>query len=415
MDFLTLKGTSDSCRGSISFCRTFHPVGQGAFYSEQIIENGSDKSAQLFSMVYDCGSKSSGMKNKISEMIDSSSLKDGIDILFISHFDSDHINCTKSLKPKYVVIPFLTEEQLKVLEIINMIQPAYLSKYDVGYYRDIHVNFPEAKIIYVHSAGEGGNNLRESLDIGFNNMPLISSSSVDLQSGAPIKFDLSGSGQQVLMEYVVYQPGFQKFVDEFKEHINNSELDWNDLMADPGKIVSDKTKMELLNEIYDKMKPKNEHSLLVYSYPSVKEQKSIYSNDVYLTMFGGSASRELSEITVDAPGCVYWGDATMGDGLPDDFYDQLLSKKMKPIGTLQVPHHGSYSSSGDKIYSNKNKFLKSFGSLFQTPPVCIISAGIQNQYGHPNAQIVLGLEKNGCPVHIVTEQTTSRLSGRWDF
>ena len=38
----------------VRFTRTFHTVGQGAFYSEKIEYN--DK--QVFRMVYDCGSKS---------------------------------------------------------------------------------------------------------------------------------------------------------------------------------------------------------------------------------------------------------------------------------------------------------------------------------------------------------------------
>ena len=68
--------------------RTFHPVGQGAFYSERHND---------FNIVYDCGTE---WKNRGKKVIDktiqsSFSKEDVIDILFISHFDYDHVSKIK--------------------------------------------------------------------------------------------------------------------------------------------------------------------------------------------------------------------------------------------------------------------------------------------------------------------------------
>lgn len=77
--------------------RTFHPVGHGAFYTERI--EGSDGST--FTVVFDCGrfetAKTGWSYYKYKAWIDnyintSSGLRSGedIDILFISHFHTDH-------------------------------------------------------------------------------------------------------------------------------------------------------------------------------------------------------------------------------------------------------------------------------------------------------------------------------------
>lgn len=88
---------------SFNMWRTIHPVGQGAFYSE--IFHFDESSEKL--VVYDCGSTA---KNKLKKVI-TNALPQGkdIDILFISHFDSDHVNGLKELSLHHnirnVVVP----------------------------------------------------------------------------------------------------------------------------------------------------------------------------------------------------------------------------------------------------------------------------------------------------------------------
>lgn len=66
----------------------FHPVGQGCFYSGDIINNNHKKK---FTLVFDCGTISSKkyLDNSISVF---KSTHDKIDLLIISHFDEDHVN-----------------------------------------------------------------------------------------------------------------------------------------------------------------------------------------------------------------------------------------------------------------------------------------------------------------------------------
>ena len=96
----------------IKMQRTFYPVGQGGFYSESFKTENNN-----FNVVYDCGSLSRDVDKVISNSFDKN---EDIDILFISHFDSDHVNKINILKNsvgkiKTVIMPLLFEEDKNFL------------------------------------------------------------------------------------------------------------------------------------------------------------------------------------------------------------------------------------------------------------------------------------------------------------
>lgn len=86
--------------------RIFHPIGQGAFYSER---------HENFNIVYDCGNwKNTKLADRVVKQ--SFNTTDEIDILFISHFDADHVNKIDTLKThckkiKTVVLPLLHKNE----------------------------------------------------------------------------------------------------------------------------------------------------------------------------------------------------------------------------------------------------------------------------------------------------------------
>lgn len=49
----------------IRMCRMIHPVGQGAFYSEEILDNSGEKAL----VVYDCGTTKKAEKVRLKEEI----------------------------------------------------------------------------------------------------------------------------------------------------------------------------------------------------------------------------------------------------------------------------------------------------------------------------------------------------------
>ena len=89
--------------------RTIQPVGQGGFYTE-IFEIPNQKGEiSTRCVVYDCGSATRAEPKKTIEsaLFDDKDLD--IDILFISHFDDDHVNGLAELSKKHrikrIVIP----------------------------------------------------------------------------------------------------------------------------------------------------------------------------------------------------------------------------------------------------------------------------------------------------------------------
>lgn len=92
----------------------FRPVGQGAFYTGVFRQ----QNGKIFSFVYDCGTESS--RQYIDREIASLSRSLGenkLDLLFISHFHTDHINKIRDLLNqvagiKKVIIPYLSPDEI---------------------------------------------------------------------------------------------------------------------------------------------------------------------------------------------------------------------------------------------------------------------------------------------------------------
>ena len=92
----------------MTMTRTFQPVGQGAFYTEQF----SKDDGGTFNVVYDCGSDSLDIQS-LSKVIKKSFPKESvIDAVFISHFDSDHVNglpeLMRNFKVTKIFLPLIT-------------------------------------------------------------------------------------------------------------------------------------------------------------------------------------------------------------------------------------------------------------------------------------------------------------------
>ncbi|PIP90156.1 MAG: hypothetical protein COW79_08945 [Bdellovibrionales bacterium CG22_combo_CG10-13_8_21_14_all_38_13] len=98
--------------------RVFHPIGQGAFYSERHYVDAIGQ-AKIFNVVYDCGNwKNTKLSDRVVRQ--AFNKNDDIDVLFISHFDFDHISKIPTLKDqvksiKKVIIPLLDQNEIALL------------------------------------------------------------------------------------------------------------------------------------------------------------------------------------------------------------------------------------------------------------------------------------------------------------
>jgi len=155
----------------LTMTRTFHPVGHGAFYTEEFVAEGTK-----YTMVYDCG------RTKIKEIngkIDSAFRKgQNIDIVFISHFHTDHINGLKYLlenfNVKRIVLPLLHDEQKIELFLSNQDSSTFVQDMCLNP-KTTMKQYPNTRVTFVTSKVSEKN--EKSIDIsnmGFDVFPDIS-------------------------------------------------------------------------------------------------------------------------------------------------------------------------------------------------------------------------------------------------
>lgn len=137
--------------------RTALPVGQGAFYYESFTDVRANTIRHI---VYDCGALDNNnvttqeLPKEVDELLEKG---DHINILFISHFDADHVNGITQLAKRYKIDSIVLPEITKNLWYL----------YAIGVYRDQYMamagfaNFLSSyhgQIIEVGAVNEEGDN-----------------------------------------------------------------------------------------------------------------------------------------------------------------------------------------------------------------------------------------------------------------
>lgn len=339
--------------------RIFHPIGQGAFYSER---HGN------FNIVYDCGVLP---KTNVSEKLVKQSFNksDEIDILFISHFDSDHINQIETLKKhcskiKVVVLPLLDVDEQNLItniyqSIDNTIVPLITNPNE--YFGD------DTKIVRVKPSDNQEPTNEQTLEIDqlTNNQEI--ESSVKISNGndwcfIPFNFKFTARHQQLI------------------NLLNAESIDKDRLVTDLSYALSNRAK---LRSIYNKIDGKiNQNSMFIYSgpngsTPSLKTTQR-YRKSLYPFIIWHNINQN--------PGCIYTGDGDLNIVDIKTVYKQ----QWKWVGTIQIPHHGDIKSYKPATFSSGNFY-------------CPISVGLKNTYGHPSNSVIVDLMENDNLALCVTE------------
>jgi hypothetical protein len=355
--------------------RIFHPVGQGAFYTEKFND---------FTLIYDCGSDKG--KQFIEEEIPHVFLKKSvIDVLFISHLHDDHVNGIEFLLSNYslkkLFLPLISNSE----KIYLLIHNAMTSERDNFIERLIWM--PEELI--KEKALKGAPKLilvkpvtRIPFDQDNVSIDTFRNLKSNIKSGIRIK-------QKKEDEWIFLPFNFQNktrsaiLVDELKKRSISI-----DNINDFDKLWKDASQQKQLIEAYNAVPGNlNTNSLVLYSGPEKGSKFGYWPyNTIPIHSFG-------SLLSWDA-GCLYLGDydanGKKGAQLIKNFQFYWNS-----IGTLQIPHHGSSLNYNPVLNSRK-------------PVVSVISAGYSNKYNHPHASTVSQiLENNGVPI-FVNEHVGSR-------
>ncbi|WP_456001699.1 MBL fold metallo-hydrolase [Prevotella sp.] len=368
--------------------RTFHPVGQGAFYTERHkISNGKD-----FTIVYDCGSfQFTNLKNRIKSAFQKG---EEIDILFISHFHVDHINGIKELKErckiKRVILPLLDEKTKYILKINN-----YLAK---NYKDTTLIDNPkrffdeETSIIQIEEEGYQDHRVNPDEIEDINRLNNIDKK----KSGTVFSYDksLSYKDQWLFIPFNYKQEDrfnlFNKLLKEEYPYIPLNKLD--DI-----KII-EKYEAEL-KKIYKKINGDlNVTSMILFS-GSIKPTPIRCWNipikphpSQYYEYYSCPHDFKYLNYEYRIPsGCLYTGDINLKKD--ENIVKEIKSRlrlQWKSIGTIQIPHHGSIHNFSEEIISKAIK-------------CAIISFGTTNTFGHPSDKIMGDILSKNIALYLVTE------------
>lgn len=342
--------------------RTFHPVGQGAFYSERHPD---------FNIVYDCGNwkNSKAAQKVVNQAFDKN---DTIDILFISHFDYDHVSMIGTLRDsvksiKHVVLPLLHDDEKILLKAFNHFhansaQLNQLIDDPQAFFGD------EARIVYVNPTEQSESPINDDQEsINLENL----SANQTIDSGAKIQLNTSND-----WVFIPYNFKYHDRSQQLKDVLNNANLDIN-CLDDLNYVEANRAEIkECYNQIDGTI---NENSMIVYSGP-LHENHHYHFVDAYYNCLWDWHYLYCYHHYVDfhdlchKPACIYSGDADFNKVQIHNIFGHYWEN----VGTIQVPHHGS-----------KNSF--NFSSGFHTQQesfICPVSFGTNNTYGHPSGKVL---------------------------
>lgn len=354
--------------------RTFHPIGQGAFYTERHVYNGTK-----FNIVYDCGSSTLSVK-QLDRKIKSTFLEgEQIDILFISHFHADHTNGIRTLsehcKIKRVVIPYIENDSKIILKVANLLERNFSDTSLIDSPEDFFgENVPIIRIRQSElNLNSDGINVNDTIIITD-----IVGSSINDSGTIFIPF------KAVEWYFIPFNYLQESRKIQFENALNSVGLDFTEIDT-INKINKNKKEIK---EAYELVEGKlNINSMILYSGTSKEDSIYCYQCQGYHN-YRHRFSFEINS------GCLYMGDLDLNQPkIVDDIIAKF--KNFYPfIGILQIPHHGSILNFNSSV-------------LEKNISCAVISFGTKNNYGHPSDKVIEEVVSNHIYPYLVTEDQNS--------
>jgi len=378
----------------ITMCRSFNPVGQGAFYTESFRCEGGEKDKHV---IYDCGSlqNSSLIQSAIRGQYAKGEI---ISAVFISHFDDDHINgleyLLKYCSVKTLFLPLMQEEN-KALLLIKLLadgvsQHSFMYSFIVNPESVVGEN---TRIIHIEEY-DGEDHPYESQGL----FPPIDKSDDERFATSTYMRQTIASGTPCRLAsldwiYVPYNYKETKRRQRMIEILTNYNIE---LPKTPADVPALYLKYEsILKECYLSLPGGiNTNSMVVYSGPAnPSTTDSHFHDNIGLCCDCNWKCRPRYHHR--KVGCLYTGDY---DASGADKWSELelcFSQYWDIVGTLQIPHHGSKHS--------YNPHLSKVGIN-----IAVVSVGSSNKYRHPHGYVVRDMLLHGVKLRIVTEASESQ-------
>jgi hypothetical protein len=368
-----------------------HAVGQGGLHCGELTLGHKP-----LRWVYDCGSnQADALKREISSIAEG----DEIDLLFLSHFDSDHVNgvdlLLSQVKVHEVVLPYLNEETLVAIIARDAARGA-LTGVLVEAVSDLAGWFGSRgveTVTFVDSSDEGegdGPDVPEALDRGgdgdcstkwtgdtesvleFSSVTEVGEGVARMrrvtQNGTLLVITPGGHLNWVLIPYV-HKPSaalMKAFNDALVAEFGNGMH--KKIIAQSAKDPEVRKK---LRNCYDELwVDHNLISMSLYSGPISQERLDI---DIRIC-----TRRPYWHMHHEWPGCGGWmltGDAHLNGLRRRQRFLKFYSRFIGLINMLMLPHHGS-------IHNHSDELLHALPEL----RVGFAAAG-PNSYGHPHNEV----------------------------
>lgn len=384
--------------------RTIQPVGQGGFYTEIFEIPNQEGKISTHCVVYDCGSatRAEPIRTIESALFDDDRLD--IDILFISHFDDDHVNGLAELSKKHrikrIVIPQIQGYEWYYVLEDSIKRGTYQPRGNLikSFLNSIRNETSQDEIQIIEIAPIDSEERPDR-----NNYDVQSINELDYQKFWPSGLVLYPFEKELGWIYIPVNTLDLNKINSLKRKLApffDAELDptiWDNLSGDKcAKVISEHR--STINDIYKEVfGSSNASSMCLYSgLDSVNLQSESNIHNVswqfcYCRHYW-CRSKENSEA------CLYTGDSNLNDPKLRNTLICLLHQHIRRIGLIQIPHHGSvHNSSNNAFYELCEDAL----------PLLFVSYGCYNRYGHPSTRLLGKLRADGYKIAEVTEKKDS--------
>ncbi|MEQ4986544.1 hypothetical protein ABN080_03580 [Proteus sp. fly-1089] len=381
--------------------RTFHSIGQGAFYTEEF---------DNFTFVYDCGTatvgvdahgKSTNSKARINTYVmDYFESGKIINFLFISHFHRDHINGLEYLlshyEVKHIFIPQYNIYE-RVIELININNEDGHDKIDINF--DLFDN--ELILEPIKTIKAISTNIKVILVKHDHSDNIIDNDISDYEVSPDSYFN---SGELLLSPIpnwifipINYKNKFRS--RKFSEKLKKLNIEFRNT-DDFVKAWGDEDKKNNITNIFKGLPGKaNENSMVVYSGSSINNYLFSDINHISLTekeIEEDEINFERNVIGMNESSCIYFGDYEAKKKGALELIKNRLKAYYNSVCTIQIPHHGSFENYSEDINETHNIYS-------------VISYGEKNRYGHPSPCTRKLIEKNAGILFEVTEKPSTIL------
>lgn len=303
-----------------SFLRIFHPVGQGAFFTEQILS----EHRTILNIAYDCGScRKKDIESEIKKCVFWGNISH-IHILFISHLDKDHVNGIDCL----INNKLIDEETVVILPFSYLSLLKYLV-FDKNIHFPIGVRTALQHLVLVGVKFVGIINEDECIDFPSENFVSSFNDLLDKTKGNIIVSSHNLSYNSLWI-YIPYMIDNNQIYNDFANNARNQGIEIRKL-HDPEYV---RDNIGALKDIYSKTGKKKSNVSLI----NINSLQLVSLSDPKIIPYNIDIDKETCY------SCLYTGDTKMDDDLL-----KLKSKVKVPLFLFQIPHHGSIHSFNKKI------------------------------------------------------------------